>query len=49
MIAGVSLRLNTFGKREIRLPLRENLKVNTKVIVVDLYNYLKMIDWRDTV
>lgn len=49
MIVGISLRFNIFGKREIRLFLRENLKVNIKVIVVDLYNYFKMIDWRDTV
>lgn len=34
--------------KEIRLPSESGVKVNTKVIIVEPYNYLKMIDQRDT-
>lgn len=34
--------------KEIKLPSESELNVNTKVIVVELCNHLKMIDWRDT-
>lgn len=34
--------------KEIKLPSESELNVNTKVIVVELCNHLKMTDWRDT-